>query len=637
MPSEDRRSDERQKDDTRGQDERQVAAGNLAERLLEEMSYQTDLLGRMLAESRRANCELEQIARETCEVRNELHRQTALQSCLLKLVAYQVEVARAGNPGIAQLLDCKYGFDRCLDLGACQGGAPPCRYVRCEEKRPERGSGDSKPGKVPPRRVKDAPYPPVRREDNPNPARQPNSRPVRIVPDGPFRGILRRSQGAELRNAGSDNPGGAGLDFQVWTDDESVANSSANAADISGAKGGRVVLLSGNWYIDYSTDSGATFTTLNPTTIFPNTLAGGFCCDQVLQYAPQIDRFLWLLQYRSDATGANAYRLAAASPQDVIDSNCTAWTYWDLTSASFGIGTDWMDFPSMSLGDGELYFSFDVLDTTADGVADNGLVVVRLSLAEIAAAGTVNFRYTTPADSAVAWGSNVSQNTGNEVFWAGHVDNGTLRVFSWRNDSTTYFWRDVEVRNWPNGTLTSNGPNGNNWFGWGFPNNAVLGITRRLNELWLGWTASSGKGSSAGFDFPHPHVQIVKLDIGSWNVIEQMQVWNPDHAFGYPSLATNSDNEVGIALGWGGGGTLNANSAVGFMGDYVVWYRDGSTWTHTRWGDYVTIRRAAPESAMFAGFGFVIIDTSTPAGASHRFDPFYVLFGRERNAPPPIG
>jgi len=618
-------------------DERHDDSGSTVERMLEEMSYQTDLLGRVLAEMKRANCQLEQVARQTCEAQNELHRQTALQGCMLKLLAYQVEVTRAGNPGLAQLLDCKYGFDRCFDLGECQGGPPPCKHVPCPDGyRLERGSGESKPGKVPPRRVKDAPYPPVRREDNP--ARQPNTRPQRKVPTGPFRGILRRSEGSELRKAGSGGPGGSGLDFRVWTDDPSVANASANAADISGAKGGSVVLLSGNWYIDYSTDSGATFTTLDPTTIFPNTLAGGFCCDQVLQYAPQIDRFLWLLQYQSGGTGANAYRLAMASPQDVIDSNCTAWTYWDLTSASFGIGTDWMDYPSMSLGDGEVYFTFDVLDTTADGIADNGLVVVRLSLAEIAAGGTINFRFTTPADSAVAWGSGASQNTGNEVFWAGHVDNSTLRVFSWRNDSNTYFWRDIEVRNWPNGALSSSGPNGNNWFGWGFPNNAVIGITRRLNELWLGWTASNGDGGSGGFNFPHPHVQIVKVNIAGWTVIEQMQVWNPDLAFGYPSLATNSDNEVGIALGWGGGdgsaSSPHANSAVGFMGDYVVWYRDGSTWTHTRWGDYVTVRRAAPESQMFAGFGYVTIDTST--GAGHRFDPYYVLFGRERKEPPPI-
>ena len=624
-------------------DDRRDDSGSTAERMLEEMSYQTDLIGRVLAEMQRANCQLEQISRQTCEAQNELHRQTALQGCLLKLVAYQVEMARAGNPGLAQILDCKYGLDRCLDLKDCLGGPPPCKHVPCPDgQQLEHGKGESKPGKAPPRRVKDAPYPPVRREDNPT--RQPNTRPPRVVPTGPFRGVVRRGEGSRLRDIRSGNPGGAGLDFPVWTDDSSVANASTNAADISGAKGGAVVLMSGNWYIDYSTDSGATFTTLNPTTIFPNTLGNGFCCDQVIQYAPQIDRFLWLLQYQSNATGANAYRLAMASPQDVINSNCTAWTYWDLTSGSFGLGTDWMDYPSMSLGDGEAYISFDVLDSTTDNVRDNGLVVVRFNLAEIAAGGTINFRFTTAADSAVAWGSGVSQNTGNEVFWAGHVNNSTLRVFSWRNDSTTYFWRDVGVNNWPNATLTSSGPNGNNWFGGGvdsagnstgFPNNAVIGVTRRLNELWLGWTASSGKGSSSGFDFPHPHVQIVKLNTNGWTVIEQMQVWNPDHAFGYPSLATNSDNEVGIALGWGGGGSLNANSAVGFMGDFVVWYRDDSTWTHTRWGDYVTIRRAAPEARMFAGFGFVTIDTTT--GAGHRCDPYYVLFGRERREPRPPG
>jgi hypothetical protein len=148
-------------------DDRRDDAGGAVERMLEEMSYQTDMLGRVLAEMKRANCQLEQVARQTCEAQNELHRQTALQGCLLKLLAYQVEVARAGNPGLAQLLDCKYGFDRCFELGECQGGPPPCKHVPCPDGyRLESGSGDSKTGKVPSRRVKDAPYPPVRREDN---------------------------------------------------------------------------------------------------------------------------------------------------------------------------------------------------------------------------------------------------------------------------------------------------------------------------------------------------------------------------------------------------------------------------------------------------------------------------------------
>ena len=493
------------------------------------------------------------------------------------------------------------------------------------------GSNKTKEDSIPPKRVKGAPYEPVKRPDKPK--TQPNTRPVQIVPDGPFRGLISETEGSRLLKMGSgaDDP----VVFGIYTSDSGVAPASVNAADISGAQSKNVVMLSGNWYVDYSTDGGQTFTTLDPTTIFPNTLAGGFCCDQVIQYVPSIDRFLWLLQYQQSG-GPNAYRLAAASPQDVIGSNCTAWTYWDLSSASFGLGTDWMDYPSLSIGDNFAYMSFDVLDSTADTIADNGLVVVRIPLSELGAATTINYRYTSPGDSAVAWGSNVSQNTGNEVFWGGHIDNSTVRVFSWAESSTSYFWRSVGVANWPNATLSSLGPNGNNWFGWGFPNNAVIGITRRANEVWMAWTASNGKGSSSGFNFPHPHVQLIKVDTGSYKLNEQMQIWNPDLAFGYPCLATNSQNEVGIALGWGGGGTLEANSAVGIMGDYVVWYRDSSTWTHTRWGDYVSVRRAASDPALFAGFGYFILqDATTTAG--YRFEPYYVLFGRQSNAPGPIG
>jgi hypothetical protein len=48
-------------------DDRRDDAGSTVERMLEEMSYQTDLLGRVLAEMKRANCQLEQVARQTCE------------------------------------------------------------------------------------------------------------------------------------------------------------------------------------------------------------------------------------------------------------------------------------------------------------------------------------------------------------------------------------------------------------------------------------------------------------------------------------------------------------------------------------------------------------------------------------------
>ena len=139
--------------------------------------------------------------------------------------------------------------------------------------------------------------------------------------------------------------------------------------------------------------------------------------------------------------------------------------------------------------------------------------------------------------------------------------------------------------------------------------------------------ASSGAGASGGFSFPNANVQVVSLDpTSSYKRLDQFAIWNNDYAFTYPSLATNDRSEVGIALGWGGK-TFFANSAVGILGDFVVWYPELSDVSTTRWGDYVTARQASPETSLFAGFGYSILKDATVT-AGLRFDPFYLLFGR---------
>jgi hypothetical protein len=82
----------------------------------------------------------------------------------------------------------------------------------------------------------------------------------------------------------------------------------------------------------------------------------------------------------------------------------------------------------MALGDAHLYLS---VDGRGSG-SGNGLLVVRVPLGEILAGATINSRFTTPSDSGAAYGGHLSQNTGDEVFWAGSgapKDNGTLQVF----------------------------------------------------------------------------------------------------------------------------------------------------------------------------------------------------------------
>ena len=69
-----------------------------------------------------------------------------------------------------------------------------------------------------------------------------------------------------------------------------------------------------------------------------------------------------------------------------------------------------------------------------------------------------------------------------------------------------------------------------------------------------------------------------------------------------------------------------SDSAVGILGDFVVWYPELSDRATTRWGDDVTARQASPQTGMFASFGYAILKDSSTAG--YRFDPFYILFGR---------
>ena len=69
--------------------------------------------------------------------------------------------------------------------------------------------------------------------------------------------------------------------------------------------------------------------------------------------------------------------------------------------------------------------------------------MIRVPLSDIKNNGTINWRFTTPSDSATAYGGHLTQNTGNEVFWAGHNSNSSVRVFNWPESSTSYAWQDV--------------------------------------------------------------------------------------------------------------------------------------------------------------------------------------------------
>jgi len=424
--------------------------------------------------------------------------------------------------------------------------------------------------------------------------------------------------------------------------------------DTSGADAGNTILVTGNWksFGRASADGGMTFNTLDPTTIFPSgptyrfigrrriQLDGGICCDQIVQYVPQINKFIWLMQFSGTCGGTcgrNKLRIAAASPSVV--ANGGSWTYWDLTSSTFGLpsSTPNMDYPDMAVGTNTLYVSVDNVGA--------GLLAMRIPLSQIASSSSINIGYTRPSDSATAYGGHLTQNVGDTGYWAGHVNNRTLRVFSMRDGENVYRWRDVSIDSWCNGANSSSVPGGTDWLGGsgGFPGNAVLGSTLRSDDLWFAWGAghAMASGTPGTCNFTNSHIQIVVLDPRDYHRISQMQVWNSSIAFAYPSLASNTQGEVGMSLGYGGGSN-HASHAVGFWGDFVVYTTTAGDTSLTRFGDYVNIRRSWPSGNLFSAEGYSTrianATNNCPSngtfaagfGSSNNFcfDPHYVVFGR---------
>ena len=508
-----------------------------------------------------------------------------------------------------------------IDKGAARGFSVHTSFVM-----PPRSAGSASVGKarVPANKVEGGRYPhqPPRMGKEVNQAAPPVPK-MREVPGVPTPSSTKLEPAPEgdppgitfnANNSVGINAAGIGCS----------GDAAAGCAEPSGASGNGVILASANWSVAYSTNGGSAFTVLDPTTIFPND-AVGFCCDQVIQYAPSIDRFFWLLQ----GTG---YRLAMASPSGIKNSSGTGWVYWNLTPALFGKCTG-PDYPDLSVGDSSLYISWDAGGGTG---CTAGFQVVRTSLAGLKAAGTITLEFTDPANapSSMIWGEHLTQNTGDEIFWAGHNGNTKLRVYSLKQNSNTYFWRDVGISSWASNAPTSTSPDGVDWLaknfngpgGNSFPRNGIIGAARSGNQLWLGWTAGTDR------NFQQAHIEIVTLDRGNnFNKTQQVQVWNNSYAFAYPAFSSNAcTGELGMSFEYGGNGNYE-NHVVGFWGDFIAYITTSSDVGDDRFGDYVSIRRApftrSNPGNLFTAFGFGLDKNSAPL-TGNRSDVRYVLFGR---------
>jgi hypothetical protein len=468
-----------------------------------------------------------------------------------------------------------------------------------------------------------------------------------LIPSAPTPRVLDFRSGAPAPSGGQEP-----VTFRTFS--ESGVTTGVWPPDMSGAKGGDVVVMSGNLWLKVSVDAGKTFTDVKFTDVFAaDATYGGWAGDQVIHYVPQIDCFVLYVQSKVGAKGgANAsksvVKVALASPADLkkFKGGKAAWRrQWDFTSDDFGLNA-WLDFPDVSYGDAWLYINTNTFTRTYDSAGKSsdafaGRLFFELPLKELQAGTGFNFWYGLLTDSLV-YGS-PTQNVGDENYWAAHVNNTAMRIYSSKGNDANYYWRERNLgANWPLAALDTNkvrdiisaAPDSTDWLS---EDHRIIGATRVNTQVWFAWTAAAGDGGAGGFRFPQPHIQIAKFDVAQdYKFIEQTQVWNADHAYSYPSLTTNSNNEVGISLVWGGG-KFYGSHAVGILGDFVVWYGKTSELTSTRvsptrFGDYVHVRLAHPDTRFFSAFGYAVLKDAT-AAPPEKADYLYVEFGREAIAP----
>ncbi|HEX9030324.1 MAG TPA: hypothetical protein VF834_00680 [Streptosporangiaceae bacterium] len=469
------------------------------------------------------------------------------------------------------------------------------------------------------------------------PAARPDAVPVSAIPRVPPVQIYYRAD--------------VGVPAQ-WADPEEVQVASA----------GHVVLVSGNDAAFYSTDGGASFAPMSPYTVF-GSFQGHLCCDMVLRYSPQVQRFFWLLQgncvpdCRDPASdGNNSYVLAVSSPSAIRATIAAhlpverAWHIYRLTRSLFHETSTWFDYPSMAVGDHALYLTWDRVGT--------GVIMARLNLAQLAAGG----------DISVYWFSQngptfrrLAQNPGATGYWVQNFDDsGAMAAVDYLQESSGLMFeamlphtaipdRQCAIGD-PSPTCgyRSLTPMGEDWTV-RVAGGGVKAATVRGNQLWVGWTASRGYAGQTTDIWPQPHIQYAAFRIPltpldmiatggglTWPAVLEGNVWNPNVAIVDPAFATSSNGDIGISFEYGG--PANPPSPAAGVIDplphelFQVITADSVTAGGDIWqGDWSGIQVDYPNTTRFITSGYV------ERNDNGIIEPHWAImcYGRSATAPQP--
>jgi hypothetical protein len=391
-----------------------------------------------------------------------------------------------------------------------------------------------------------------------------------------------------------------------------------NVGEPSVSVNGDVVLYTGNWYAAVSTDGGNTFKFIDPNGMAQPTDPQGvtFCCDQVVNYLPSIDTFMWLMQY-GPSTGDNIQRLAFAKTADV---KAGKWQIFDITTQMLGVPGFFMDFPDLAVGANFVYMTTNCFGPDGNTV---GSAVVRIPLNSLTQGNPIVEKFV----SMELFAFRVAQNCRDTAYFAAHRDTSTVAVFSWPENQAAPTSQDVPVARWigTNGYI-SRTPDERRWLDRADPR--MTGATLAGDELWFAWGVDADSNHR-----PQPFVQMARINSKDMSLIEDVNLFDTDSAICYAGLATNANGEVGVSYALGGKEVFPSH-VVGFItGDRksIVAGKGErgplpNPQGHFEWGDYLTARPVFPDRKLFAAAGYTFLGQQD--GNNQDATPRLVIFGR---------
>ncbi len=410
------------------------------------------------------------------------------------------------------------------------------------------------------------------------------------------------------------------------------------------ANNGNTVFYTGNYIATRSTDGGSTWTFVDPTVdiLGKKPPVYRFCCDQDVVFDPTNKIFLWYRQEWPNSANENLNLLD-------VSTDASAWCEYAFYPKSFtsSWAGSWFDYNHLALSPNYLYLSTNRYPHKPPDSSDRQSVIIRFSLSQLAACATAGWNYFA-STSTGTWGPVDGAST--VMYWAGHKDTSTLRVFDWRESVD---WTGIKQGDYSHPSYEATDKKGNAHC----PDLSGSDICYRIDDRVLGGWYTNPYGSAdlgfvwnvkegGGFPYPHTYVSVIRYSSseGKWKYYATQTLWVKDGALVYAAVAPlPSLGHVGAAMFFSGPSSY-PSMILGYYGYTTGWGIPPSLLTVTPgtsgifsggvacsvqcWGDYLRVRADSGNGIKWVAAGYTMAGGTSGflAGTGLSLEPRYYVF-----------